>query len=85
MTVKKPTQQEIDSTKNWSIWTKEVSEFPWEYEMQETCYILEGEVEVIAEGGEKINFSAGDWVVFEKGLKCSWKITKAVKKRYNFD
>jgi uncharacterized cupin superfamily protein len=29
---------------NWPIWTKEVSEFPWSYDEQETCYFLEGDV-----------------------------------------
>jgi len=29
---------------NWPIWTKEISEFPWHYSEQETCYLLEGDV-----------------------------------------
>ncbi|MGL5794873.1 MAG: cupin domain-containing protein, partial [Waterburya sp.] len=29
---------------NWSIWEKEVSEFPWTYDEAETCYFLEGNV-----------------------------------------
>ena len=31
---------------DWSIWTHEASEFPWTYDSEETCYFLEGEVEV---------------------------------------
>ena len=30
----------------WSIWTKEVSQFDWEYFGTEECLILEGEVVV---------------------------------------
>ena len=29
---------------NWPIWSKEISEFPWGYDTQETCYFIEGEV-----------------------------------------
>ena len=25
---------------DWPIWTKEISEFPWEYDTQETSYFL---------------------------------------------
>ena len=84
MQTSKPTKEQIDSTLNWGTWEKEVSEFPWEYDEQETCYILEGKVEVTAENEEKINFKKGDWVVFEKGLKCTWKISKDIKKKYKF-
>ena len=28
----------------WPIWEKEVSEFPWQYEGKETCYVLNGKV-----------------------------------------
>ena len=84
MQTSKPTKEQIESTSNWETWEKEVSEFPWEYDEQETCYIPEGEVEVTAENGEEINFKKGDWVVFEKGLKCTWKISKDIKKKYKF-
>jgi hypothetical protein len=36
---------------DWPIWTKELSEFPWHYDEQETCYFLEGDVVVTPEGG----------------------------------
>ena len=68
---------------NWPIWTKEESEFDWYYSDKESCYILEGQVEVKTDK-EKISFGAGDFVVFPKGLNCVWKIKKAVKKHYNF-
>ena len=31
---------------SWPIWSCEVSEFDWEYDQQESCLLLEGEVEV---------------------------------------
>ena len=82
--IRKPTEEEEKEAKNWPIWEKEESEFPWEYSQQETCLIIDGDVIVTNEEGEEFNFSAGDYVVFPVGMKCKWKIKKAVKKYYNF-
>ncbi|MFO8037188.1 MAG: cupin domain-containing protein [Anaerolineales bacterium] len=67
---------------NWPIWTKEVSEFPWEYDTDETCYLLEGEVTVTPEGGNPVQIQKNDLVTFPQGMKCIWKITKDVRKHY---
>ena len=69
--------------KTWPIWTCEVSEFDWEYGEKESCLLLEGEVEVSSEF-ESVRLSAGDYVIFPKGLKCRWKVTKPVRKHYSF-
>ena len=69
---------------DWPIWTKEVSEFPWYYSDKETCYILEGNVEVTTENGVTVHFGEGDLVVFPAELSCTWKIRDAVKKHYKF-
>ncbi len=69
---------------NWPIWTKETSEFPWSYDDRETCYLLEGEVEVTPEGGETVKFGKGDLVIFPLGMSCTWRILKDVKKHYKF-
>ena len=79
--VDKLLQLEVDT---WPIWEKEESDFPWEYDQQETCYILEGEVTVTPEKGEPVSFGKGDLVVFEKGLKCRWDVKNAVRKHYRF-
>lgn len=84
MSKKKPSAEEVRKTENWGIWQKEPSEFPWFYDEQETCYILEGNASVVASTGESIEFQAGDLVVFEQGLECTWKISKKIVKRYNF-
>ena len=68
----------------WPIWTCEVSEFNWEYSDEEACLLLEGEVEVSSEF-ETVRFSAGDYVVFPKGLKCRWKVMQPVRKHYSFN
>ena len=68
----------------WPIWTCEVSEFDWEYSDEEACLLLEGEVEVSSEF-ETVRFSAGDYVVFPKGLNCRWKVMQPVRKHYSFN
>ena len=69
---------------SWPVWTKSVSEFPWSYDEPETCYFIEGEVVVTPVGGEPVHMKAGDYVVFPRGLKCTWKILANVKKHYQF-
>lgn len=69
----------------WPIWTKEASEFPWTYDSQETCYILEGEVIVTPDGGEPVAMGKGDLVTFPAGMSCTWKIRREVRKHYRFD
>ncbi len=82
-----PTEEELTKlrVKSWGIWEKEKSIFDWSYDSTETCYILEGEVEVTDNTtGEKLEFKKGDLVQFPKGLKCVWNVKKPVKKYYNF-
>lgn len=70
---------------SWPLWTKEVSSFPWSYSEKETCYFLEGDVEVVPDGGEPVNMGAGDLVIFPAGLSCTWTIREPVTKHYNFN
>ena len=85
ISITKKTDSELETlgVRSWPIWTCEVSEFPWEYAEKETCLLLEGDVEVNTEE-ETVRFGVGDFVVFPKGLKCTWKVMKPVRKHYNF-
>lgn len=65
---------------SWPIWEKEVSRFDWFYDSTEECYLLEGEVTVEAEQGERVTFRKGDFVTFPQGLACVWDIKKPVRK-----
>ena len=88
MSKKKPSKEDLKklNVESWGTWSKEVSEFDWSYGDTETCYILEGDVEVIdPQTGEKIEFKKGDLVQFEKGLNCIWKVKKPIRKYYSFD
>jgi uncharacterized cupin superfamily protein len=69
----------------WPVWTKEASEFPWTYDSQETCYFLEGEVEVVCQDGETARMGKGDLVTFPAGLSCTWTIKREVRKHYRFE
>lgn len=68
---------------SWPIWQKEVSCFPWHYDMEEVCFLIEGKVTVSA-NGEKYEFGKGDLVTFPQGLSCEWQIHEPVKKHYQF-
>ena len=69
---------------DWPIWSRGVSTFPWTYDEQETCLLLEGDVTVTPDGGEPVRFGAGDLVTFAAGLSCSWDVHAAVRKHYRF-
>ena len=70
--------------RRWSIWSKGVSEFPWEYDTDEVCYILEGRVIVTPDGGEPVEIQKVDLVTFPAGMSCTWKITEPIRKHYEF-
>ncbi|MBD2361447.1 cupin domain-containing protein [Anabaena minutissima FACHB-250] len=69
----------------WGVWQKEISQFPWTYDTQETCYFLEGDVIVTPDGGEPVQMGKGDLVTFPAGMSCTWEIKSDVKKHYLFD
>ena len=86
VTITQISSAEIESKQifSWPIWTCEVSEFNWEYAEEESCYIVEGTIEVYVDN-KVFHISDGDFVVFEKGLQCRWKVLKPVKKHYTFN
>ncbi|RRQ22057.1 cupin domain-containing protein [Thiohalobacter thiocyanaticus] len=71
--------------RDWPIWEKEASTFPWHYDATETCYLLEGDVVVTPEDGEPVQIQAGDLVTFPVGMDCTWEIRAAVRKHYRFE
>lgn len=85
MIVRKPSGNERSQALVWSTWSKEVSEFPWEYSEKETCLVIAGSATVVSEdGSDEVSFSEGDYVIFPAGLKCTWKINEEIKKHYKF-
>jgi uncharacterized protein len=81
--VKKPSAAEAAKCKVWPIWECKPSTFNWEYTEKETCLVLKGKV-TVTDGSDSVSFGPGDLVVFPDGLECTWNITEAVTKHYNF-
>ena len=83
---KHPTEEKLRElgVRDWPIWTKEVSEFPWHYDEEETCFFLEGDVAVTPDGGEPVRVGKGDLVTFPEGMSCRWDIRTSVRKHYKF-
>jgi uncharacterized protein len=83
---KNPSEQRLKDldVSTWGIWTKEVSRFPWHYDEQEVCYILEGDVVVTPDGQPPVPFGKGDLVTFPQGMSCTWDIRQPVRKHYRF-
>ena len=83
--IQKLSHQEIAERQieQWPIWEKEVSRFEHEYDGDEECLFLEGEV-VIETAEENYSIVPGDFVIFQDGLHCTWDVRKPVKKHYNF-
>ena len=80
-----PMKLDVLYVDDWPVWEKEVSEFDWEYDKTETCYIVEGTATITPEGKPPIIITEGDMVTFPKGMKCVWNITEAIEKHYKFD
>ena len=72
-----------ENTSEWSIWECHPSTFDWHYDETEECYLLKGRVVVETKDGN-VEFGAGDFVTFPKGLSCVWDIKEPVRKHYNF-
>ena len=68
---------------SWPVWECEPSKFNWEYEQEEHCFIIEGSAKITA-GSSFVKIAKGDYVIFPKGLSCSWKIDSTIKKYYTF-
>ncbi len=69
---------------DWPVWEKDVSRFDWSYDCIEECYFLEGRVSIETGDGKSVSFGKGDFVVFPKGLSCTWNVKSPVRKHYNF-
>lgn len=85
--VHQPSEQQLDAdgVRDWPIWEKEPSDFPWTYDATETCYFLAGRVTVITPDGREHAMGTGDLVTFPAGLSCRWIVHETVRKHYRFD
>lgn len=68
----------------WSTWECGVETFDWEYSSDETAYVQSGQVQVTTEHGQEVEFGEGDIVHFPRGLKCTWRVIKPIRKVFTF-
>lgn len=69
--------------RDWPSWSCEVSQFPWQYDQREVCYLLEGQAVITPDGdGASVEIAAGDLVVFPAGMSCQWEVLQPVRKQY---
>lgn len=69
---------------NWPVWECQPSTFDWEYDLDETAYVLEGHVEILTSDGV-FELRGGDLALFPKGLSCTWKVRERIRKVYRFE
>ena len=86
VTVKELTDLEAGSmgADSWQLWECEVSSFDWEYDTEETFYVLDGRARVDLDDGSSVEFKKGDLVNFPAGVKCRWHVKEKIRKRYTF-
>lgn len=82
--IEKPTNEKLKElgVYTWNTWESDVKKFDWEYDENETFYVLEGSVKVLTDDGEEVEFGKGDLVTFPKGVKCTWDVKKKIRKLY---
>lgn len=70
----------------WGTWGCGVSKFPWTYDQNESCYLLAGKVTVTPDDKslKPATFGKGDFVTFPAGMSCTWDVSEAVNKHFNF-
>ena len=85
--VKKAAEEELKDLDldSWNSWGCDISEFDWEYNADERCFIQEGKVIVTTDSGEKVEINKGDLVLFPQGLKCRWRVVEPIQKLYRFE
>jgi hypothetical protein len=62
------------------VWECTPGVFEWHYGDDETVYVLAGEAFLISKDGKERRFGAGDMVFFPAGSRCTWRVTKTVRK-----
>jgi len=84
--VERPSEERLKQlgVDRWGEWSSDVKKFDWEYDDNETFYVLEGKVKVRTSEGEEVEFGKGDLVTFPKGVKCTWDVKEKIRKRYSF-
>mmetsp|Transcript_16559 Transcript_16559/g.33883 ORF Transcript_16559/g.33883 Transcript_16559/m.33883 type:complete len:160 (+) Transcript_16559:198-677(+) len=71
--------------RSWGTWGCEVSVFPWTYDDDEICWVLQGDVIVTCKAtGDTMRVQAGDVAFFPKGMSCTWNVSSPIRKHFCF-
>lgn len=70
----------VDGTTLSAVWDCTAGTFTWHFGVDETVHIVEGEVEVSAEGFGPRILRAGDVTLFRAGTTARWHVPTYVKK-----
>jgi uncharacterized protein len=62
------------------IWDCTAGKFEWRYDIDETVYVLEGEVRIVDDAGVPHHVRAGDSVFFPAGTRATWTIDSYIRK-----
>lgn len=69
-----------DTTASTMVWTCTPGKFHWRYNVDETLYILEGEVFVTDHNDDVRRLGPGDVVFFPAGSDSVWHVTRDIRK-----
>ena len=72
--------QSADRTSLVVAWSCTPGRFNWHYTVDETLYILAGEVAITDEEGQTRRVTAGDVVFFPAGCRAEWQVLEEVRK-----
>jgi uncharacterized cupin superfamily protein len=61
-------------------WSCTKGRFRWQYQVDEMCHILSGEVFITDESGTERRLGAGETVLFPAGSVSVWRVTQDVRK-----
>ena len=73
--------QSADKRVSSGLWSCEPGQFEWTFSWDEFVHVLEGEVDITAEGSEHTQtLRAGDMAHFPLGTKAHWHVKQAIRK-----
>jgi uncharacterized cupin superfamily protein len=62
------------------VWECTAGTFEWHFALDEIVHILEGEVFIEYEGGERLHLRPGDVAHFPAGTSTRWRVPERVRK-----
>ena len=73
--------QSADKRVSSGLWSCEPGQFEWTFSWDEFVHVLEGEVDITAEGSDQTQtLRGGDMAHFPLGMKAHWHVKQAIRK-----